>query len=464
MRVPGWRALGAFWAMVALAAGGTALRLNELGPLEPRGTAGRAEEARAADTGAAQTGPAAGGTAPAPRAVAPRTAADVGHAVAAPPGGSAAAAPTAPPSSPTTAPPSSSPTVAAVPAAAAPAMAAPAAPATATPSVPPPTTQVAAAPAAPEPPPLAQQRPFGARPWPPGGGAWQDAAASANQAAARPIPPPDPALLEQGRHGMLPRLGPEGRTSIRAYGREFDRRDTRPRIGIVVADIGLMANQTEEAIRRLPPAVALALSPYAAGLGQAAERARERGMETLVSIPMEPAGYPSLNDPGDRALLTGRPMAENLDLLDWVLSRSQGYVGAIGAIGGMRGERFAALPEAIGPVQDVLFRRGLLYLDPRPGAQAPARAWGRGVDVILDEPAGTRSEIDRRLAELEQIARDRGAALGLAGAATPVLVERLAAWAATLDQRGLVLAPVSAMIRRPESAATDAAAQRSATP
>jgi len=254
---------------------------------------------------------------------------------------------------------------------------------------------------------------------------------------------------------MVPRLGPDGRTSIRAYGHDFDRRDSRPRIAVVVADIGLNAAQTEEAIRRLPPQVALALSPYAARPAQAAERARERGMETLISIPMEPAGYP-LNDPGDRALLTGRPMAENLDLLDWALSRAQGYVGAIGAVGGMRGERFAAMEGSIGPVQDALLRRGLLYLDPRPGAPPPARAWGRSVDVLLDEPAATGGEIDRRLAELERIARDRGAALGLAGAASPVMVERIAAWAAGLDQRGLALAPVSAMIRRPEGTAETA--------
>jgi polysaccharide deacetylase 2 family uncharacterized protein YibQ len=278
---------------------------------------------------------------------------------------------------------------------------------------------------------------------------------------ARQIPPPDPALLEATRHGMVPRRGPEGRTSIRAYGRDFDRRDSRPRIAVVVADIGLSATQTEEAIRRLPPQVALALSPYAARPAQAAERARERGMETLISIPMEPAGYP-LNDPGDRALLTGRPMAENLDLLDWALSRAQGYVGAIGAVGGMRGERFAALEGSIGPVQEALLGRGLLYLDPRPGAPPPARAWGRSVDVLLDEPAGTGGEIDRRLAELERIARDRGGALGLAGAASPVVVERLAAWAAGLDQRGLVLAPVSAMIRRPESGAPEPASIRPA--
>jgi hypothetical protein len=275
----------------------------------------------------------------------------------------------------------------------------------------------------------------------------------------RPIPPPDPALLEPSRHGPLPRIGPDGRTAIRAYGRDFDRRDTRPRVGIIVADVGMNATQTEEAIRRLPPAVALALSPYAARPGQAAERARERGMETLIAIPMEPAGYP-LNSPGERALLTGRSMAENLDTLAWVLARAQGYVGAIGAVGGMRGERFAALPEAIGAVQDALRARGLLYIDPRPGAPAPARAWGRSVDVLLDEPAGTRGEIDRRLAELESLARERGAALGLAGAATPVVVERIAAWAAGLEQRGLVLAPVSAMIRRPEIPPAEATALR----
>ena len=321
----------------------------------------------------------------------------------------------------------------AVAAAAPPPVASPPAP----PAAPAPPTLAAAPPRAPEPPPLP--------------------AASAPRAAARPIPAPDPALLEQGRHGMLPRAGEDGRTSIRAYGRDFDRRDTRPRIGIIVADIGLNATQTEEAIRRLPPAVALALSPYAARPAQAAERARERGMETLISLPLEPAGYP-LNNPGDQALLTGRSMAENMDRLDWVLARSQGYVGAIGALGAMRGERFATLTEAMGTVQDTLRVRGLLYIDPRPGAATPARAGGRSVDVVLDEPAGTRGEIDRRLAELETIARDRGAALGLAGSVTPVLVERIAAWAQGLEGRGLVLAPVSAMIRRPEGLTSESSA------
>lgn len=264
----------------------------------------------------------------------------------------------------------------------------------------------------------------------------------------RPIAMPDAALQEPSRYGPLPKLGPEGRTSIRTYGRPFDRTETRPRVALLVGNVGLSASLSEEAIARLPPATGLAFSPYAMRPDPILERARLRGMEVLTAIPMEPANYPT-NDPGDRALLTTLGPPENGDRLAWIMSRISGQVGAIGALGSMRGERFAALPELIGGVQDVLRERGLLYVDPRPGAANPARAWGRSVDVVVDEPA-TRGEIDRRLAELERIAREKGSALGLAADVSPVLVDRVAAWAAGLEARGLVMAPVTALIRRPE--------------
>ena len=398
MRVPGWRALGLFWLGVLGVGLGGGLWLEHLGPPGPV---------------VAPAGPSVA-TPGTPDAPAPRMATTPAADTSAPGGTTTQAVAAEVPPVATTEPASPAGAVA---------------PGVAVSASPP-----AAPPTAPEPPPLA--------------------GAAAPRAIVRPIGAPDAALLEQGRHGMLPRAGTDGRSSIRAYGRDFDRRDTRPRIGIVVADIGLKATDTEEAIRRLPAAVALALSPYAPRPGQAAERARERGMETLISLPMEPAGYPD-NNPGDQALLTGRSMPENMDRLDWVLSRAQGYVGVIGAIGGMRGERFAAMPDAMATVQDTLRLRGLLYVDPRPGAPPPSHAWGRSVDILLDDPAGTRGEIDRRLAELEALARERGVALGLAGAATPALVERIAAWAPGLESRGLVLAPISAMIRRPEGVTAD---------
>ena len=269
----------------------------------------------------------------------------------------------------------------------------------------------------------------------------------------RPIPAADPALLENGPYGRLPRIGPEGRSSIRTYGRGFDRQDQRPRIGLVVGGLGLNAAVSEEAIRRLPGAVALAFSPYAPRVELLLDQARAKGMEILVALPLEPSGYP-LNNPGDRALLTGLSANENSDRLLWVLSRFTGYVGAVGALGPMRGERFAQLADSLAALQANLTGRGLLYIDPRPGAvRAPARAWGRGVDLVVDEPA-TRSEIERKLARLEALAREGGSALGYAGEASPVLVDRIAAWAGGIEERGLVLAPVTAMLRRPEQAAS----------
>ncbi|MBD0272399.1 MAG: divergent polysaccharide deacetylase family protein [Acetobacteraceae bacterium] len=271
----------------------------------------------------------------------------------------------------------------------------------------------------------------------------------------------EPALQEAGPHGPLPRVGPDGRTPIRAYGNAFDRTDTRPRIGLVVGGLGMNAAVTEEAIRRLPPAVTLAFSPYASRIDFLLEQVRAKGGEMLVALPLEPAGHPTLNNAGNRALLTRLSPAENRDHLEWALSRFGGYVGAVGALGPMRGERFAEFAETLHPVQEALRARGLLYVDPRPGARPPERAWGRSVDIVVDEPA-TRGEIERKLEALERLARERGTAgaLGYAGEASPVLVDRIAAWAAGVEERGLALAPVSAMIRRPS--AEEASAQQPA--
>ncbi|MGK7870033.1 divergent polysaccharide deacetylase family protein [Falsiroseomonas sp. E2-1-a20] len=271
------------------------------------------------------------------------------------------------------------------------------------------------------------------------------------QGAAEPrIAEPEPEMLERTRAGLVPKLGPDGRTSIRHYARPFDRdAERRPRIGLIIGNMGLFAQHSEEAIRRLPGAVTLAFSPYAQRPEPLLERARARGMEVLTALPLEPAGYGQFADPGDRALLTGRPVEENLERLDWALSRMQGQVGAIGALGRLRGERFAANAELLGIIQAALTTRGLLYIDPRPGAPTPARAFGRTVDLILDEPSETRSEVERRLTELEALALRNGSALGLLGNPTPFFTAAILAWSAGLEDRGAVLAPVTVLLRRP---------------
>jgi hypothetical protein len=55
-------------------------------------------------------------------------------------------------------------------------------------------------------------------------------------------------------------------------------------------------------------------------------------------------------------------------------------------------------------------------------------------------------EIDRELARLEELARERGVAVGSASA-LPLTIERLARWSKGLEARGILLVPVSSVLR-----------------
>jgi polysaccharide deacetylase 2 family uncharacterized protein YibQ len=216
---------------------------------------------------------------------------------------------------------------------------------------------------------------------------------------------------------------------------------------LIVAGFGLNGADSFAAVAQLPAAVDFAVSVYAATLDPLLTATRQAGHEYLLSLPMEPARYP-LDDEGPHELLTGAAASANALNLEWALSRMAGYFGVTGASDGQRGERFAASPTLMGGVGDELSRRGLAYIDPRPPADAPERPLGRGVDIVIDEPA-TADDMQSKLAELEQTARQKGSAIGLVGRPTPVAVARLAAWAAGLAGRDLALVPVSALLKPP---------------
>ena len=267
--------------------------------------------------------------------------------------------------------------------------------------------------------------------------------------AVRPTPPqrierialPNSALQEEGPEGPLPRIADDGWTPMAAYARPFDQRETRPRIGLVLTGMGLDLAASRDAIEALPSGVTLAVSPNGRSLGTMLDLARARGDELLISVPMEgqdPA------EPGELVLKVDASPEDNQRVLLRVLSRFGGYVGVTGAAEGPRVARYAADDAAMAWLAGQLAKRGLLYLDPRPDATPLPGVAGRAVDLVLDDPPG-RAEVEAKLAQLERLARERGSALGLAGPVRPVVIERIAAWAKGLTDRGLVLAPLTAL-------------------
>ncbi|MGE3149660.1 MAG: divergent polysaccharide deacetylase family protein [Pseudorhodoplanes sp.] len=262
----------------------------------------------------------------------------------------------------------------------------------------------------------------------------------------------DQRLFEQSRHGPIPRIAPDGARPSEVYARPAPAASPdAPRVALIVSGLGIGARGTADAFARLPKPVTFALAPYAGDVEHLAERARNDGRETLLQVPMEPFDYPD-NDPGPQTLLTSLGAEQNVDRLQWLMARFPGYVGIMNFMGA----RFTASEQSFAPILRETAKRGLIYIDDgsSPRSMASQMAGANAMpfvkaDVTLDA-APTPAEIDRALARLEAIARERGSAVGVTSA-LPVAIEHAAKWAKAAAARGVVLVPISALTAKPRS-------------
>ena len=257
-------------------------------------------------------------------------------------------------------------------------------------------------------------------------------------------PAPDPALIKRTDSGPLPIIAPDGRTPLQVYARPYNEIGQQ-RIAIVVGSLGMSEATTLAAIQQLPGGVTLSFAPYGRNLQDYVNLARAAGHEVLLQVPMEPVDYTS-DHPGPHTLLTSLTIKRNLKRLDWLLGRFTGYVGVVNYMGG----RFTSAEFHLLPVLETMQARGLMFLDSKASPSSVAYDVANRVglyfasnDRVIDEVA-SRSAIDSRLLELEQLALDSGSAIGI-GFPYPVTIERLAQWAYTIDDRGFDLVPVSAL-------------------
>ena len=264
----------------------------------------------------------------------------------------------------------------------------------------------------------------------------------------------NPKLLESSRYGMIP-IAAEGMKPFRAYAGGSDANRAlaakTPSIAIVISGLGVGAAKTADAIMKLPAAVTLAFTPYGSDPTKLVERARAQKHEVLLQVPMEPFDYPD-NDPGPQTLLTTLGAEQNIDRLAWHMSRFQGYVG----IANFMGSRFVTTDAALQPIVKDAAKRGLAWLDDGTAPRSVAGVIAEGqampfakADVGIDT-VPTPAEIDRALAKLETLAKERGTSVGVASA-LPISVERIGNWAKQLESRGIMLVPLTTAMLKPKS-------------
>ena len=262
---------------------------------------------------------------------------------------------------------------------------------------------------------------------------------------------PVPELVEESQYGPLPKVATDGRRPIDVYARPskyaVKAADAPPRIAVLINGMGLSDGATAEAIKGLPAPISVAYGAYGRNLQDWVEKARQEGHEVLLQIPLEPLDYPT-NDPGPHTLLTTLPPEENLKRLQWLMSRFTGYVG----ITNLMGAKFEPTQASFVPVLEEVKARGLLFVD---DGSVKDSAGGQIASTIgLDfatadvqiDAVPSPDDINKALARLEAVAKEKGFAIGIASA-KPETIKQLSQWAGQLQAKNIVLIPVSAAIR-----------------
>jgi uncharacterized protein len=254
-------------------------------------------------------------------------------------------------------------------------------------------------------------------------------------------------VTETTEAGPLPRISSRGRKPFDIYSQVTPLSVTsskRPKIAIVLGGMGLNAKLTKKAVDELPGDITLGFAPYGENLQEQVNQARAEGHEIMLQVPMEPVGFPAAN-PGPKTLLSDAAPEQNIEALRWHMSRFAGYSG----ITNYMGARLLVTEEALKPVMAELRARGLVYLEdatvnitlsPKVGQEV--RLPVQRASIVIDaEP--TPAAIAEALEQLEQEAIRNGSAIAT-GSGLDVTIETVAEWAKTLQEKGILLVPVSA--------------------
>ncbi len=221
--------------------------------------------------------------------------------------------------------------------------------------------------------------------------------------------------------------------------------DKRPRVAIILTGLGLSKTSTEQALT-LPKEITLSFSPYASTLDEWMHKAAEKEFTLFIDLPMEPSDYP-ISDPGPSALLTQASVDQNLAQLNSVVSVTKGYSGVLGALD----EQFTFSMDGIIPVLNALKEKQLLFVytnKPR-NFFLPQTAKSMALpvmthDIVLDQNLSEQA-LNNKFEEIEVVAREKGYAIVI-GRPYPTTISKIDRWVKLLNEKGLVLVPISSII------------------
>lgn len=221
-----------------------------------------------------------------------------------------------------------------------------------------------------------------------------------------------------------------------------------PKVAIIVDDIGMSKGPIDKLIE-LPAPVTLAVLPNLPYSRYAAEAARNKGLDVMLHLPMEPmesSGYTG-SDAGEDALLVGLPKEAVLAKLDENLSS----VPYIKGVNNHMGSKFMENQELMDMVLEEIDGRGLFFIDSltSSGTVGYKTALKMGMktgkrDVFLDDSSKDAAYVKSQIEKLVGIAEKNGYAVGICHP-YPGTVEALTEMMPQIDGR-VDIVPVSSIL------------------
>lgn len=220
------------------------------------------------------------------------------------------------------------------------------------------------------------------------------------------------------------------------------------RVALVIDDLGRSVDDLNT-LRDLDIPISYAVLPFEEQTPQVVSELRQRGVEILLHLPMEPAGA---KDPGPGALRLGMTPEQ---LRQATLTALQEVPGAVGVNNHM-GSGLSADERSMNTILGVLGSRGLFFLDSRTSAQSV----GYRVATRLGLPAAERQvfldpdpsheAIRHQFHRLLGLARTRGAAVAI-GHPLPETLAVLAEEVPKARALGYEFVPVSYLLNQPDA-------------
>ena len=188
----------------------------------------------------------------------------------------------------------------------------------------------------------------------------------------------------------------------------------RPLCSIIIDDLGEHPELIEEALT-LPVAITYAVIPELPFSRRCAMELHAAGRPLLVHLPMEPLSYPE-HDPGPHAIFRGMGDARVRELTARALHAVPEAVGVNNHMGSAATQDVSVMSQILAVVRE----RGLFFIDSRTSSGSVAFRVARSMglrcaarQVFLDQEGFDQDFTRRQLRLLFEIARQKGAAIGI---------------------------------------------------